>query len=492
MYGSSTIQESITGSSSNISILDSASADFVTPFDSFVNVDSGASVEVLGIMRSGGQVEGAVGNFLGFEHFTSFSGEVRNYTYVRGTPSFSGDVQGIIGFQFSPSGPAQPQPIPTSSDPQPFSAVVGYVSNMGGIDASLTSFGKPIAYQATGGITFFQSEEVIEEPPTGFLPFQFGNIQFRGLYGEQNVTADSAGSVDGMNILIDDNVEITTAGFNLGLTNKLQFTGVEMAGSGGANIERLAGFTSVLLVEEPVDSDDNPVTAGGTIQSSASFRVVGIINPDGVSGVDVEEYTAFLWDPIPFAPNAALESWGIRIRETAHNFFAGDVVVGGSLERPSNESIAIEVADKRALKLTPMTESERDLLDTTDGAGMVALVEDGSSSGLQFFNGFEWIRGSNPSVLWFSIPSDVTLNETHSTRTAFLTGDAVVTLPEWSSVSDGYVVEIVTDGSPHTATFATQGGDTIRGGRTQINGDCSVIRSPQAGLWITVGEVTEP
>lgn len=91
----------------------------------------------------------------------------------------------------------------------------------------------------------------------------------------------------------------------------------------------------------------------------------------------------------------------------------------------------------------------------------------------------------------FTIDDDITLDALHNRKTGFVTADAVITLPEWASAADSYVVEILPSAA-HTITLATQGGDTIRGGSTVVTGDCAIVRSPTSGVWYAVGEVDIP
>lgn len=91
----------------------------------------------------------------------------------------------------------------------------------------------------------------------------------------------------------------------------------------------------------------------------------------------------------------------------------------------------------------------------------------------------------------FTIDEDITLDALHNRKTGFVTADAVITLPEWASAADSYVVEIL-PASAHTITLATQGDDTIRGGSTVVTGDCAIVRSPTPGVWYAVGEVDIP
>lgn len=89
----------------------------------------------------------------------------------------------------------------------------------------------------------------------------------------------------------------------------------------------------------------------------------------------------------------------------------------------------------------------------------------------------------------FEINGPVTLDDTHFGKTALITDDAVITLPEWSAVDDGYSVEFLPEiRGAFTNSLATQGGDIVRGGRTTLSGDGAVVRSSIAGEWITVGE----
>lgn len=94
-------------------------------------------------------------------------------------------------------------------------------------------------------------------------------------------------------------------------------------------------------------------------------------------------------------------------------------------------------------------------------------------------------------VDFFAISGNITLDSTHNGRTGYITGNAVITLPDHAASAAGYGVELVHDTpATHTVTVAPAGTDTVRGSLTTITGDAAVVRTPTAGQWGTIGDVS--
>lgn len=97
------------------------------------------------------------------------------------------------------------------------------------------------------------------------------------------------------------------------------------------------------------------------------------------------------------------------------------------------------------------------------------------------------------AVNFFTISGNITLDSTHNRRTGYITANAVITLPAHATSADGYAVELLQDGAAaHTVTLAPAGTDTVRSSETVVDGDCTVVKSPTAGQWLAVGEVSAP
>lgn len=95
------------------------------------------------------------------------------------------------------------------------------------------------------------------------------------------------------------------------------------------------------------------------------------------------------------------------------------------------------------------------------------------------------------AVRFFGISGNITLDSTHNGRTGYITGNAVITLPSHSASTAGYAVELIHDTpETHTVTVAAAGTDTVRGSLTTITGDAAVVRTPTAGQWATIGDVS--
>lgn len=161
-------------------------------------------------------------------------------------------------------------------------------------------------------------------------------------------------------------------------------TGVGMVGQ----LAVVAGKTAQLIncAVGGVSIPDLP-DLGGTLEKAHIFAALGVISQGGPDNVIVEEVRGFVMP----AGSLGLARWGVDIQDPdAENRFSKSLVIGASTSVVSNNDIALEIADKKALKLTSMTIAERDAL--TAISGMIVLIEDGDIKELEIYNGTNWIR----------------------------------------------------------------------------------------------------
>ena len=109
-----------------------------------------------------------------------------------------------------------------------------------------------------------------------------------------------------------------------------------------------------------------PFSDGGTVSNLAIFRAMGVINGGGTLNITNE--IQFHADGAADA-GGATNLWGFRSdATTADNWFAKNVVVGGSTKQPTNSSVGLEVAGTaKALLLSRLDETERDALTEVNG-----------------------------------------------------------------------------------------------------------------------------
>lgn len=126
--------------------------------------------------------------------------------------------------------------------------------------------------------------------------------------------------------------------------------------------------------------------AGGTIDEMQLCRALTL--PNGVTTVTKLKGYAF---DLPFG-DPATTSWGFYAEAAVHNYFAGDLVVGGTpdtADTPANASVGIELnSTTKAILNARMTTTEKNAL--TAVAGM--MVYDSTLNQLSYYNGSVWVN----------------------------------------------------------------------------------------------------
>jgi hypothetical protein len=124
---------------------------------------------------------------------------------------------------------------------------------------------------------------------------------------------------------------------------------------------------------------------GGTVTDYTGIRCFGVLNFGGnlvitnQYGLRVEDTTG----------GYASNYWGVFVDDpNSENYFKKSIVVGGGTKKVTNASVGFEVADKKAMKLAPMTVAECNAL--TAAEGMYAAISDGATHELRYYNGTAW------------------------------------------------------------------------------------------------------
>ena len=144
-------------------------------------------------------------------------------------------------------------------------------------------------------------------------------------------------------------------------------------------------------------------------------------------------------------------------------------------------------ADSSGFKVTIVSGSDTQIL-RNQAVGSAQFYDVGADAGGKLLTR-DQMDARYGAVRFFGISGNVTLSATHADMTGLISDDADITLPEWSSVSAGYTVELLQDvRAAYNNTVIAQGSDIIRGGRDLLLGDGAVVRSSASGVWITVGE----
>jgi hypothetical protein len=368
-------------------------AQYVNLVSSYININPGYTCQGAGIFSTWGQVEGTVENgFTGFDCSTNTSAgsSVGYYSPFRSTPNLNGDIESFIGSELGPTfngsfsyvDAYRTNPV-FNVDGESFTGFSVSPSGSGTLDfctgfrANLNnvvlSSGRPQTFDGQGGAftNFFGTKSA-------------SNLFFDTVHNHiTQLTIDE--ELTGTELLMNNSSSLVffsesyTSGFlGLGLVSTL--SGGQIGGTNAAaTVDRLTGYASGISINE--------LSTAGTVGVAMSFRSAGVFNL-GAGVLDVEKVVHFQVDPAN-PTTLGTSRWGFRVEDAeADNFLAKSLTIGGVSQQTSNEDVALELAEKKAMKFTPMTEAERDALTAEEG--MVVYVRDGATYGLSVYNGTIW------------------------------------------------------------------------------------------------------
>ena len=247
----------------------------------------------------------------------------------------------------------------------------GISVNMGNYDTTLQ---RRATFNGNGG-AIVNNQEVSTLPNMFFDQGNILNTLFHVKPGEPITGTTFISNNFSTGFLIEDDIDGGLLGLgvaSVGFVGQLAVSAGKTAalinfGVGGASIADMPGL-------------------GGTVEKANIYNALGIVNAGGPNDVVVEEVRGFVLTDGSLGD--AL--WGIDIQDArAENHFAKSVVIGAN-NTVTNSDIALELSDKKALKLTALTIAERDAL--TAVAGMIVRVVDTGVNELQVYNGTTWAR----------------------------------------------------------------------------------------------------
>jgi len=164
---------------------------------------------------------------------------------------------------------------------------------------------------------------------------------------------DTLGLNTAMLLTMGDNSVVTT-GF-IGVA-ALALPAVVSMGT-GATVDRISAAAFALSLD--------PGATGGTIGVLDLCRAVSI--PNGVTTVTAQR--GFKFD-LPFG-DPATTTWGFYSEPTCHNYFAGNLLIGGTAgsdDTVTNSSVGLELkSTTKAMVVSRMTGTERDALTAING-----------------------------------------------------------------------------------------------------------------------------
>lgn len=344
----------------SMSLDDGAHADYVGFVDFNLNTDATATVDLYSPFRAGGNIDGFVDTFIATEIGPNFDGGIREYTGFRSNPTFTGAFSGTnssyVGMNLQPQGD-------------------GTAVSVTGIRVNLSSMtvanGRAAAIEAEGGTyNLLRNTKTVSDL---FVDSVNNNVDY---FVIDAPVSNTEVLLKNNTVLLQFNEDYTSGPLGLGIVNVL--SGGQILGDGTASIDRVSFYGAGASIP--------PESTGGVIENLNCYRSFGLFTLGGA--LDVTNLVHFMVEEDNIM-SLGTNRWGIQINDSAaDNFFKKNVVVGGTTKVTSSASTAIEIADKRALKFTPMTEAERDALTAEEG--MVVYVRDGGTGALFIYDGAEW------------------------------------------------------------------------------------------------------
>jgi hypothetical protein len=249
----------------------------------------------------------------------------------------------------------------TASNPQNIQAATNLT---GGIDPG----SKQAAYfdgdvQVTGALSFggalsigqlnaFASQAIVAGSGN---PATIHNLVTNPTVGDNQTiaNADTLGVNTAMLLTIGDNSTVTTAFTGVAA---LALPAVVTMGT-GSTIDQVSGATYALSLDA--------AATGGTIANLDLCRSIAI--PNGVTAVT--RMSGFRMD-LPFG-NPATTAWGFYESPGINNYFAGNLLIGGTAgsdDTVTNASVALEIkSTTKAFVASRMTTTQRDAMTAIDG-----------------------------------------------------------------------------------------------------------------------------
>lgn len=248
-----------------------------------------------------------------------------------------------------------------------------------------------------------------------------------GAFGFGNNIGPSIGFEDDM--AADNFLGSTSLGYSVnGLVNQIE-------GTAGKTID---------TVNYMMAGGGNSAGAG-TVTNMTMFRAVGIL-PSGGS-LAVTNMYGFKAEPFLTATSPT-NAWGVWVGDTnADNWFAKDVVIGGSTGKPEAGQ-ALDVTG--AVRLRALTTAG---CVTTDTSGHISSAPCPSGGG----------RTTNTVSANFTIP---TLTGDYILNVDTTGGAVAITLPD-ATLSDGFCADVKDIGS-NTVTSTPPGGQTVDGAASSV------------------------
>lgn len=186
--------------------------------------------------------------------------------------------------------------------------------------------------------------------------------------------ADTIGVNTAMLLTIGSNSTVTSAFLGAAA---LALPAVVNIGA-GSSMDQVSGGTFAVSL-------DTGAGAGGVLDNLDLCRSLAL--PNGVTTVNT--MSGYKFD-LPFG-NPATDAWGFYESPGVNNYFAGNLLVGGTAgsdDKVTNSNCAIQIkSTTKALVLSEMTTTQRDAMTAVSGM----VIFNTTTSAMEYYNGSAWI-----------------------------------------------------------------------------------------------------
>lgn len=333
----------------------------ITLDNNFLSLEGSNNVESCSVHRSSlqiGQSDGSVTPFLNYADVANFRIDVRENATLDNAEVlglyFNADagstVSGVVkGLNLYANGTVEDDFYGLEINVQNVTSTSGnvYAARFFG-DVSISGSLNFSGDLTIGRLNSFGQSAMIDAATNSFNPFTVHGL-ISGLLVAENTTTANADMI-GVNtaslITAEANGVATSGPFGLGCSALALPAVVNMAL--GSSIQHVNACVFAVNMDAS--------STGGTISNLHGCRSVFIPNGTTI----VSKAIGFLYDA-PFGTINNDDTWGFYEDADAHNYFSGSVVVGSVSDKPESASVCLDVnSTTKALKLTPITEAQRD------------------------------------------------------------------------------------------------------------------------------------
>lgn len=153
-----------------------------------------------------------------------------------------------------------------------------------------------------------------------------------------------------------------------------------------ADTKTVDAYNMVLVAGSIPDVSGVPITDGGTVTDLALIYAVGLLPSGG--DINVTNMYGLRLGILLSGSGFSTNTWGIYCEDTgADNWFAKNVIIGGSTGQPSNSDVVFDIQSAKAARLPRLTTAERNALTALGGM----IIFNTTLSAFEGYDGATWV-----------------------------------------------------------------------------------------------------